>query len=145
MIHAGGGSCFFPGLNKTVAAVYFRCISEWMHVLRWIRLIQEGQNNLSKKPISTSPDYPLYEKMKRKSPKAAKLWLAGDRFYHAGLFLTMVSLPALFFVYIKTGTGIVFFWFCGALALSAGIFALGIFFKRESYKLAIKAGIDIDG
>jgi hypothetical protein len=97
-----------------------------------------------KKPVSTAPDYPLYEKMKKKSPRASKYWMAGDRFYHAGLFLTMLCLPALFFVYTQTGTGGMLPWIIGILIGSVGIFALGIYFKRESYKLAIKAGIDIN-
>jgi hypothetical protein len=95
------------------------------------------------KPISTSRDYPLYEKMKRKSPRASKYWLIGDRLYHAGLFSTMLYIPASFFVYTQTGTGGMFPWMTGALLGSVGIFSLGIYFKRESYKLAIKAGIDI--
>jgi hypothetical protein len=36
------------------------------------------------------------------------------------------------------------YWMIGALLGSIGIFAVGIYFKRESYKLAIKAGIDIN-
>jgi hypothetical protein len=37
-----------------------------------------------------------------------------------------------------------FVWMIGALLVSIGIFAVGIYFKRESYKLAIEAGIDIN-
>ncbi len=96
-----------------------------------------------KKPISTSRDYPLYEKLKKKCPKASKYWMAGDRFYHTGLFLTMLCIPALFFVYTRTGTGGLFPWIIGVLAGSVGVFILGIYLKRESYKLAIKAGIDV--
>ena len=97
-----------------------------------------------KKQISTSRDYPLYEKMKRKSPKASKFWIIGDRLYHAGLFLTMLCIPAVFFVYTQMESRGIFIWMIGALLGSIGIFAIGIYFKRESYKLAIKAGIDIN-
>lgn len=98
----------------------------------------------AEKPGSKSPDYPLYEKMKKLSPKASRYWIIGDRFYHAGLFLTMLCIPALFFIYTQTGTGGTFPWMVGALIGSFGIFALGIYFKRESYKLAFKAGININ-
>lgn len=97
----------------------------------------------AKKPISHSPDYPIYEKMKRKNPRAALFWIAGDRLYHAGLTLTMLSIPALFWIYTQTGTAGLFPWFIGALALSVGIFILGIVLKREAYKLAIQNGMDI--
>jgi hypothetical protein len=96
-----------------------------------------------KKPNGTSLDYPLYEKMKRKSPKASRYWIVGDRLYHAGLFLTMMCLPALFFIYTQMESGGIFILMIGALIGSISVFALGIYFKRESYKLAIKAGIDI--
>lgn len=95
------------------------------------------------KPISKSPDYPIYERMKRKNPKAALYWIVGDRLYHAGLMLTMLSIPALFFVYTQTGTARVFPWLIGGLLVSIGIFFLGICFKREAYKLAIRDGMDI--
>jgi hypothetical protein len=97
-----------------------------------------------KKPISTSRDYPLYEKMKKKSPRASKFWIIGDRLYHAGLFLTMLCIPAVFFVYTQMESRGIFIWMIGTLLGSIGIFAIGIYFKRESYKLAIKAGIDIN-
>jgi len=97
----------------------------------------------AKKPVRQSPDYPIYEKMKRKNPRAALFWIAGDRLYHTGLTLTMLSIPALFWVYTQTGTAGLFPWLVGALAVSVGIFFLGIVFKREAYKLAIKDGMDI--
>jgi hypothetical protein len=96
------------------------------------------------KPLSKSLDYPLYEKMKKKSPRASKYWIMGDRLYHAGLFSTMLCLPAAFYVYTQIGTRGMFIWMIGVLSGSIGIFAVGIYFKRESYKLAIKAGIDIN-
>jgi len=99
--------------------------------------------NKRKKPISSSPDYPIYERMKRKNPKAALFWLAGDRLFHTGLMLTMLSIPALFFVYTQYGTDGFFPWLVGGLIMAVGTFFAGIFFKREAYKLAIKAGMDI--
>jgi hypothetical protein len=70
--------------------------------------------------------------------------MVGDRLYHAGLFLTILSLPAVFYVYTQTGSSGMFIWMIGAFSVSIGIFAIGIYFKMESYKLAIKAGIDIN-
>ena len=96
-----------------------------------------------KKPISSSPDYPLYEKLKRKNPKAALFWLAGDRLYHTGLMLTLLAIPALFFVYKQYGVNDYFPWLIGGLVLSVGMFFAGLLLKREAYKLAIKAGMDI--
>lgn len=96
-----------------------------------------------KKPISKSPDYPIYERMKRKNPKAALFWMLGDRLYHTGLILTMLSIPALFFVYTQTGTAGMFPWLIGGLAACIVIFFLGICFKREAYKLAMRAGMDL--
>jgi len=96
------------------------------------------------KPLSKSLDYPLYEKMKRKSPRASKYWMMGDRLYHAGLFLTMLCLPAVFYVYTQMESSGMFIGMMGVLFGSIGIFAVGFYLKRESYKLAIKAGIDID-
>lgn len=96
------------------------------------------------KPLSKSKDYPLYEKMEGKSPRAAKYWMMGDRLYHAGLFLTMLCIPAVFYVYTQMGSSEIFIWMMGALLGSMGIFTVGIYLKRESYKLAIKAGIDIN-
>ena len=90
-----------------------------------------------------SPDYAVYEQMLRKSPRASRYWMIGDRLYHAGLFLTMISIPALFFVYTHPERSGMLSWTVGLLAGSAGVFVLGIYFKRESYKLAMKAGIDI--
>lgn len=91
-----------------------------------------------------SLDYPLYERMKKKAPQAAKYWLIGDRLFHAGLFLTMMSIPALFFAYTQAGLRAIFVWIIGAVAVLVGTFGFGIYFKRESYKRAIKAGIDVN-
>lgn len=92
---------------------------------------------------STSLDYPLYEKMKKKAPRAAVFWMAGDRLYHLGLLLTMLSMPLLFIVYTQWGSGIYLLWSGALLAASVLMAALGIYFKRESYKLAMRAGIDV--
>jgi hypothetical protein len=97
-----------------------------------------------KKQISQSLDYPLYEKMKRKSPKASRYWIVGDHLYHAGLFLIMLSIPALFFVYSQMESNIILGCLFIVLIGSNGILVLGIYLKRKSYKLAIKAGIDIN-
>lgn len=96
-----------------------------------------------KKPISKSLDYPLYEKMKRKSPRASKYWIVGDQLYHAGLFLTMLCIPALFFVYTQMDSNVILGGTFIVLIGSNVILGLGIYFKRKSYKLAIKMGIDL--
>ena len=90
-----------------------------------------------------SPDYPLYEKMRKRAPRAAVFWMAGDRLFHLGLLLTMLSIPLLFVVYTQWGTGDNLYWSAGLMAASIGLLILGIIFKRESYKRAQKAGIDI--
>lgn len=100
---------------------------------------QQKKNN---KP-SASPDYPLFERMKAKEPRAAVFWMAGDRLYHLGLLMTMLSLPLLFVVYTQWGTEPYLIWSGLFLLFSLAVSALGIYFKRESYKLALKAGIDI--
>jgi hypothetical protein len=98
----------------------------------------------AKKPISKSLDYPLYEKMKRKSPKASRYWMIGDQLYHAGLFLTMLCIPALFFVYTQMESNVILGCVFMVLLGSNVILALGIYFKRKSYILAVKAGMDIN-
>jgi hypothetical protein len=97
-----------------------------------------------KKPVSRSLDYPLYEKMKRKSPKASRYWMIGDQLYHAGLFLTMLCIPALFFVYTQMESNVILGAAFMVLLGSNVILALGIYFKRKSYQLAVKAGMDIN-
>ena len=92
---------------------------------------------------SGSLDYPLYEKMKRRAPQAAVYWVAGDRLYHLGLLSTMLSIPLLFVVYTQWGAGDYLAWSGVFMAASVAAAALGVFLKRESYKKAVKAGIDI--
>jgi hypothetical protein len=82
--------------------------------------------------------------MKKKAPRAANYWLIGDRLFHAGLFFAMISMPALFFAYTQAGLRAILVWVAAAAAGAAGTLGFGIYFKRESYKLAIKAGIDIN-
>lgn len=97
-----------------------------------------------KRPISNSLDYPLYEKMKKKSLKASRYWLVGDRLFHAGVFLTMLSVPALFLVYTQMESNVILGCVFFVLICSNGMIVLGIYFKRKSYQLAIKAGVDIN-
>lgn len=81
--------------------------------------------------------------MRVKSPRAAVFWMAGDRLYHLGLLMTMLAIPLQFVVYTQWGIGTYTIWsglfFLGSLVVAAA----GIYLKRESYKLAMKAGIDI--
>jgi len=69
--------------------------------------------------------------------------MAGDRLYHLGLLMTMLSIPLLFVVYTQWNAGDNLAWSFGLLLVSIAVAALGIYLKRESYKLALKAGIDI--
>jgi len=92
---------------------------------------------------SGSLDYPLYEQMRKKAPQAAVFWQAGDRLFHLGLLLAMVSIPLIFYVYTQWGAGDYLLWSAVLLALSVVMLALGVYLKRESYKRALKAGIDI--
>lgn len=96
-----------------------------------------------KKEHFTSLDYPLYERMQIKAPRAARLWLLGDRLFQVGLLLTLLCLPVLFFTYREWGVGFLSSSFAIGLCISIIMLGAGIYLKRESYKLAIKAGIDV--
>jgi hypothetical protein len=96
-----------------------------------------------KKNSPSSPDRTFYENIKRKNPQASLFWLAGDRLYHAGLAMIMIFLPAIFFAYTKEASAEIMIWLSVGLALSIILFFAGIFLKRESYKTAMKAGMDI--
>ncbi len=91
----------------------------------------------------TSLDYPLYEAMQKKSPRAARYWVLGDRLFQVGLLLTIMFLPLVFVVYTQWGAGLFLLALGAGLAGSLAILAAGVYYKRESYKLAIKAGIDV--
>jgi hypothetical protein len=92
---------------------------------------------------SGSRDYPLYEKMRRKAPRAALFWMAGDRLFHLGLLCTMLGIPLTFVVYTPWGAGDYLVWSGVFLAAAVCLLVLGVYLKRESYKRALKAGIDI--
>ena len=70
-------------------------------------------------------------------------WMAGDRLYHLGLSAIIICIPLTFLCYTQWATSGYLPWAAGALVVSACIFSLGLYCKRESYKLAMKAGIDI--
>ncbi|MDI9570988.1 MAG: hypothetical protein QM278_09770 [Pseudomonadota bacterium] len=93
----------------------------------------------------TSLDYPLFETMRKKAPRAARYWLLGDRLFQVGLLLTIMFLPLAFYAYTQWGSG----WFLigvgVGLACSLCLLAAGVYYKRESYRLAIQAGIDVTG
>ena len=91
----------------------------------------------------TSLDYPLFEVMRKKAPRAARYWLLGDRLFQVGLLLTIMFMPLVFVVYTQWGAGLFLIGMGVGLALSLCLLAAGIYYKRESYKLAIKAGIDV--
>ena len=91
----------------------------------------------------TSLDYPLFEAMRKKAPQAARRWLLGDRLFQVGLLLTIMFLPLVFFVYTQWGSGLFLIGMGVGLACSLGLLAAGVYYKRESYKLAIKADIDV--
>jgi hypothetical protein len=81
--------------------------------------------------------------MRKKAPRAAVLWMAGDRLFSTGLLLTMAFVALAFYVYSSWGWGDYAAWSAALLVVSVGIAALGIYLKRESYKLALRAGIDV--
>ncbi|HOF05500.1 MAG TPA: hypothetical protein PK175_07580 [Syntrophales bacterium] len=91
----------------------------------------------------TSLDYPLFETMQKKSPRAARFWVLGDRLFQVGLLLTIMFLPLVFVVYTQWGAGLFLAGMGTGLFLAVGLLAAGVYYKRESYKLAIKAGIDV--
>ncbi|MBP8980715.1 MAG: hypothetical protein KBG09_05665 [Syntrophobacterales bacterium] len=92
----------------------------------------------------TSLDYPLFEAMQKKSPRAARYWLLGDRLFQVGLLLTIMFLPLVFVVFTQWGAGLFLVGMGAGLTLSLCLLAAGVYYKRESYKLAIKAGIDVN-
>ena len=95
--------------------------------------------------VSPSRDYPLFEKMKKRAPRAAAWWIVGDRLYHLGLLMTMICIPALFYAFLQIeSAGDWIAWLVIALVASVGIFGLGIYCKGKSYRIAMEAGIDID-
>jgi hypothetical protein len=95
--------------------------------------------------MSVSRDFPLYEVMRKRSPRAARWWIVGDRLYHVGLLMTMLCIPALFFAYTETTAASDWIgWLAPALILSLGLFGLGIYCKGRSYRIALTAGIDIN-
>jgi hypothetical protein len=96
------------------------------------------------KKMNQSPDYRLYEKMKKKAPKASRYWMVGDRLYHSGLFLTLFCIPAAFYIYTQADASGMWGWIIAPSFISITMVVTGIYCKRESYKLAIKAGIDIN-
>ena len=73
-----------------------------------------------------SPDYALYEKMRRRSPRASRYWMIGDRLYHAGLLLTMISIPAIFFAWLQFGIP-------GALAVIIVVGILNLLVENPIY------------
>ena len=96
-----------------------------------------------KKTSRPSPDRDFYEYVKRRNPRAALFWLAGDRLYHTGLILVMMFMPVIFFAYTEKASAAFMLWLWGGLAVSVILFLAGIFLKKESYKTAMKAGMDI--
>ena len=90
-----------------------------------------------------SPDRNFYDHIKRKNPRASLFWLAGDRLFHAGLVMIMIFIPVIFFAYTKKVSALFMLWLLGGLAVFVTLFLAGIFLKRESYKTAMKDGMDI--
>jgi len=90
-----------------------------------------------------SPDRDFYEHIKRRNPRASLFWLAGDRIFRTGLVLVMIFIPVLFFAYTEKVSSLFMLWLSGGLAVSVILFFVGIFLKRESYKTAMKDGMDI--
>ena len=96
-----------------------------------------------KKPSHLSPDRNFYEHIKRRNPRASLFWLAGDRLYRMGLIMVMIFMPVIFFAYAEKISAGFILWLWGGLAVSIILFFAGIFLKRESYKTAMKDGMDI--
>lgn len=96
-----------------------------------------------KRKLFTSLDYPLYEKMLVRAPKAARLWLIGDLLFQVGFLLMIIFIPILFYYFYENGWGLGAKIGAGGIILSIIVICTGVFLKRESYKLAIKAGIDV--
>lgn len=88
------------------------------------------------------PDQPLYDEMVRRGSRGRWFWLTGGWLRLAGIcgiVLALVLWPAA--LYFRIGD--FGFYFALGLFVSAGLFTLGTFLKRISYKLALKEGLDI--
>lgn len=88
------------------------------------------------------PDQPLYDEMVRRGSRGRWFWLVGHRLRLAGIcgiILALALWPVVFYFRI----GDFGFYFALALFVLAGLFTLGTFLKRVSYKLALKEGLDI--
>ena len=96
-----------------------------------------------KKSSASSSDRAFYEAIKRKNPRASSFWLTGNNLYHAGLTLVMLLLPCIFFAYTKEASVTLMAWLAAGLVASFVMLFGGIFLKRESYKIAMKDGMDI--
>lgn len=88
------------------------------------------------------PDQPLYDEMLRRGSRGRWFWLVGGWLRLAGLgglVLALVLWPAVFYFRI----GDFGFYFALALFGAAGLFTLGTFLKRVSYRIALGEGIDL--
>lgn len=88
------------------------------------------------------PDYPLYEEMVRRNSRGRWFWRAGAWLCYAGIIglcLVFVVWPMMFFSNFA-GWGIVF---ALTALVMAGLYTLGSFLKRVSYRIALGEGIDI--
>lgn len=87
-------------------------------------------------------DYPIYEEMVRRGSNGRWVWRIGSWLYYAGLLgiiLLLIVWPVVFF--FKFGdVGIAF---GAALLLMAGMFVLGNFLIRVSFRIAAGEGLDI--
>ncbi len=89
-----------------------------------------------------APDRQLYEEMLRRGSRGRLFWLLGHWLKLAGLFgivLALVAWPAVFFVKLPGGGRAAGF----ALLLLAGLYGLGFYLKRLSYRIAWSEGIDV--
>jgi hypothetical protein len=87
-------------------------------------------------------DYPLYEEMVRRGSRGRWFWRIGSWLFYIsviGICLLLAVWPVVLFFSISD-FGLMFFV---ALVLLAGLFTLGSFLKKVSYKIALGEGIDI--
>lgn len=93
-----------------------------------------------------SMDYPVYEWMKKGSPRAALWWIIGDRLYYLGLLAAMlipIGAVVSFVISLVQSFRVPYLSLIGWWVLSVAVFFLGTTCKGRSYKLAKLDGIDM--
>jgi len=88
-------------------------------------------------------DYPLYWEMLRRKSRAAPWWRVGDCLYYLGLLAAMFAIPVGIGHAVLEKRGNIFLWYLLVFVSGVVVFFVGVGFKRYSYMLAERDGIDL--